>query len=84
VPSARMKRGYLRRKAFAFGVGTAITGGRSHNHLDKLVRNAIRMALAAARNDSAAAVYHELECANFFGYWWGRFSRRRRMPLANG
>ncbi len=83
VPAARMKRAYLRRKAFAFGVGTAITGGRSHNHLDKLIRNAMRMAAAAAHGAEERTVYHELECANFFGYWWGRFSRRRSASLAS-
>ncbi len=76
VPAARMNRKYLLRKAFAFGVGTAQAGGRSHNHLDKLVRNAIRMAGAAARGDRERALCHELECANFFGYWWGRLPRR--------
>ncbi|MGZ3621157.1 MAG: glycosyltransferase [Candidatus Binataceae bacterium] len=80
VPAARMNRRYLRRKAFAFGEGTAQAGGRSHNHLDKLVRNAIRMASAAARGDHERAVCHELECANFCGYWWGRL-RRRGAPV---
>ena len=82
VPAARMNRRYLLRKAFAFGVGTAQAGGRSHNHLDKLVRNAIRMAAAAARGDRERALCHELECANFFGYWWGRLPRRGA-PLAS-
>jgi glycosyltransferase involved in cell wall biosynthesis len=82
VPAARMNRKYLLRKAFAFGVGTAQAGGRSHNHLDKLVRNAIRMAAAAARGDRERTLYHELECANFFGYWWGRLPRRGA-PLAS-
>ena len=76
VPAARMNRRYLVRKAFAFGVGTAQAGGRSHNHLDKLLRNAIRMAAAAARGDRERALCHELECANFFGYWRGRLPRR--------
>ncbi len=75
VPAARMNRRYLVRKAFAFGVGTALEGGRSHNRIDKLARNAWRMAAAAARGDRERAIYHELECANFFGYWWGRLTR---------
>jgi glucosyl-dolichyl phosphate glucuronosyltransferase len=76
VPAARMNRRYLIRKAFAFGVGTALEGGRSHNRPDKLARNAIRMAVAAARGERERMIFHELECANFFGYWWGRLSRR--------
>ncbi|HVA84447.1 MAG TPA: glycosyltransferase [Candidatus Binataceae bacterium] len=80
VPAARMNRKYLLRKAFAFGVGTAQAGGRSHNHFDKLVRNAIRMAAAAARGDRERALCHELECANFFGYWWGRLPKRGAPP----
>jgi hypothetical protein len=80
VPAARMNRRYLRRKAFAFGVGTALAGGRSHNRPDKLVRNAARMTMAAARGDRERAICHELECANFFGYWWGRLRMRVRPP----
>jgi glucosyl-dolichyl phosphate glucuronosyltransferase len=71
----RMTRGYLRRKSFAFGVGSAYAGGRSHNHLDKLARNAWRMVLAAARGDAEGVVYHQLECLNFLGYWRGRMKR---------
>jgi glycosyltransferase involved in cell wall biosynthesis len=71
----RMTRAYLRRKSFAFGVGSAYAGGRSHNHLDKLARNAWRMVLAAARGDAEGVVYHQLECLNFFGYWRGRMKR---------
>ena len=48
----------------------------SHNRLDKLVRNAIRMAAATVRGDPERAIYHELECANFFGYWRGRLLAR--------
>jgi glucosyl-dolichyl phosphate glucuronosyltransferase len=81
VPAARMNHKYLLRKAFAFGVGTAQAGGRSHNHLEKLVRNAIRMAAAAARGDRERALCHELECANFFGYWWGRLPHRGAQPV---
>jgi glucosyl-dolichyl phosphate glucuronosyltransferase len=80
VPAARMNRTYLLRKAFAFGVGTAQAGGRSHNRLDKLLRNAIRMAAAAARGDRERALCHELECANFFGYWCGRRPGRGAPP----
>jgi glycosyltransferase involved in cell wall biosynthesis len=82
VPAARMNRKYLLRKAFAFGVGTAQAGGRSHNHLDKLVRNAIRTAAAAVRGDRERALCHELECANFFGYWWGRLPKRAAPPVS--
>jgi hypothetical protein len=72
-----MTRAYLRRKSYAFGMGSAIAGGPTHNHLDKLGRNALRMALAALRGDRERAVYHELECANFFGYWQGKRQLRR-------
>jgi glycosyltransferase involved in cell wall biosynthesis len=77
IPPERMRRAYLRRKAFAFGFGSAIAGGRTHNHLDKLGRNALRMLLALARGDAERAVYHELECANFLGYWRGRLKLNR-------
>ncbi len=77
IPPERMRRSYLRRKSYAFGYGSAVAGGRSHNHLDKLVRNTLRMMLALARGDSERAVYHELECANFFGYWHGRLDLKR-------
>jgi glycosyltransferase involved in cell wall biosynthesis len=77
VPAARMNRRYLVRKAFAFGVGTALARGRSHNRLDKLARNAWRMAAAGARGDRERVIYHQLECANFVGYWWGRLARLR-------
>jgi len=73
----RMSRRYLRRKAYAFGFGSAIAGGPTHNHLDKLVRNWLRMLAAAALGKPERAVYHELECANFFGYWRGRLALRR-------
>ncbi|HUA32896.1 MAG TPA: glycosyltransferase [Candidatus Binataceae bacterium] len=76
IPPERMTRAYLRRKSFAYGIGSAITGGRSHNRIDKLVRNALRMAAATIRGDRERAVYHELECANFFGYWRGRMMPR--------
>jgi glucosyl-dolichyl phosphate glucuronosyltransferase len=73
----RMTRRYLRRKAYAFGFGSAIAGGPTHNHLDKLARNALRMLTAAALGRPERAVFHELECANFFGYWRGRLALRR-------
>ena len=76
IPPERMTRAYLRRKSFAFGMGTAFAGLRNHNRLDKLVRNGVRMAGAAIRGDSERALYHELECANFFGYWRGRLIAR--------
>jgi glycosyltransferase involved in cell wall biosynthesis len=78
IPAERMTRAYLRRKSYAFGYGSAIAGGATHNHLDKLGRNALRMALAALRGDPEGAVFHELECANFFGYWMGRRELRRK------
>ena len=53
-----------------------LPGCQSHNRLDKLVRNGVRMAAAAMRGDSERAIYHELECANFFGYWRGRLIAR--------
>ncbi|MEA2681193.1 MAG: glucosyl-dolichyl phosphate glucuronosyltransferase [Candidatus Binataceae bacterium] len=73
----RMTRRYLRRKAYAFGFGSAISGGPTHNHLDKLARNGLRMLAAATLGNVERAVYHELECANFFGYWRGRLALRR-------
>jgi glycosyltransferase involved in cell wall biosynthesis len=73
----RMTRRYLRRKAYAFGFGSAISGGPTHNHLDKLARNGLRMLAAATLGNAERAVYHELECANFFGYWRGRLALRR-------
>jgi glucosyl-dolichyl phosphate glucuronosyltransferase len=76
IPPERMTRAYLRRKSFAYGVGSAFAGGKTHNRLDKLVRNAIRMAVATVRGDPERAIYHELECANFFGYWRGRLLAR--------
>jgi len=77
IPPERMRRPYLLRKSYAFGYGSAVAGGRSHNHLDKLVRNSFRLMLALARGDSERALYHELECANFFGYWRGRLDMKR-------
>lgn len=79
VGPERMTRAYLRRKSFAYGVGSAVAGGPSHNRPDKLVRNVFRMAAAALRGDGEAVTYHQLECANFFGYWCGRI---RMLPGA--
>ena len=76
IPQERMTRAYLRRKSFAFGMGTAFAELENHNRIDKLVRNGVRMAAAAMRGDSERAIYHELECANFFGYWRGRLIAR--------
>jgi len=77
IPPERMRRKYLRHKSYAFGFGSAIGGGPTHNHLDKLIRNALRMMFALARGDTERAVYHELECANFLGYWRGRLALNR-------
>lgn len=74
----RLTRAYFRHKSFAFGVGSALGGGRTHNHLDKLLRNALRMLVALGRGDRSAAFYHQLECVNFFGYWRGRLRRPAR------
>ena len=76
IPPERMTRAYLRRKSFAFGMGTAFAGLQNHNQFDKLVRNGVRMATAAMRGDPERAIYHELECANFLGYWRGRLIAR--------
>ncbi|HUY38763.1 MAG TPA: glycosyltransferase [Candidatus Binataceae bacterium] len=78
IPAERMTREYLRRKSFAYGVGSAFAGGRHHNQAGKLIRNAARMAAAALRCDSERAIYHELECANFLGYWRGRMLARSK------
>ena len=72
IPRERMNRQYLRRKSFAYGVGSAVAKRPSHNSIDKLVRNLVRMASAAARGDSEGVMYHQLEIANFLGYWRGR------------
>lgn len=78
IPPERMRLSYLLRKSFAFGYGSAVGGRRSHNHFDKLARNIIRLIFAAANGDCERAVYHELECANFFGYWRGRLNIKLR------
>ncbi len=76
IPPERMTRAYLLRKSFAYGIGSAFAGGTHHNGPAKLIRNAARMAAAAMRGDAEHAIYHELECANFFGYWRGRILAR--------
>jgi glycosyltransferase involved in cell wall biosynthesis len=76
IPPERMTRAYLRRKSFAFGMGTAFAGLQNHNRLDKLIRNGVRMAAAMLSGDPERAIYHELECANFLGYWRGRLIAR--------
>ena len=63
-------------ESFAFGVGIGPAGVGNQNRLNKPVRNTVRMAAAAARGDRERAIYHELECANFFGYWRGRLLAR--------
>ncbi len=83
IPPERMKRSYLRGKSFAFGYGSALAGGRHHNHFDKLVRNAVRLLVAAVRGDAERTVYHELECANYFGYWRGRLDLILRQGRTN-
>jgi hypothetical protein len=35
------------------------------------------MLAAAVRGDRERAVFHELECANFLGYWRGKLRLRR-------
>ena len=81
IPPERMSPEYLLRKSYAFGFGSAIAGGRSHNHLEKLVKNLVRMAAAALRNDREGALCHLLECANFVGYWRGRLAQGRPSQL---
>jgi glucosyl-dolichyl phosphate glucuronosyltransferase len=73
----RMTRAYFRHKSFAFGVGSAFGGGRTHNRPDKLIKNLVRMAAAAGRGNQPLAFHHQLECVNFFGYWYGRLKLAR-------
>jgi hypothetical protein len=77
----RLTRSYFRRKAFAYGIGSAVAGGRHHNRLDKVLKNALRMLAARARGDAAAVLVHELECINFLGFWRGRLGRRAATRL---
>lgn len=78
VEQRRMTRPYLLRKSFEYGVGSALAGRTSHNRPDKLIRNSIRMLGAELRRDPEGAMYHRMECANFFGYWYGRIIAQRR------
>lgn len=78
VDRNRMTRSYLLKKSFAYGVGSAVVNRRSHNHLDKLLRNSLRMVGAQAKGDAEGAVLHAMECANYFGYWYGRMGARHR------
>jgi glycosyltransferase involved in cell wall biosynthesis len=73
----RMTRGYLRHKSFAYGFGSAVAGGKSHNHPGKLAKNLVRMCAAALRGDRESVVSHQLECSTFFGFWRGRLAIRR-------
>ncbi len=73
----RLTRRYLLRKSFAFGIGSAFAGGRTHNRIEKLIRNGGRMIGALARGDREAAVYHQLEIWNFFGFCRGRMIQWR-------
>lgn len=75
IGAERTRRGYLLKKSFAYGVGSAFAGGRSHNRLDKLAKNVVRTVAAALRADAEGVMYHGCECANFFGYWRGRILR---------
>jgi glucosyl-dolichyl phosphate glucuronosyltransferase len=73
----RMTRAYLLKKSFAYGFGSAVAARRGHNGIDKLIKNLARMAGAAIRGDREGVLYHQMECANFFGYWRGRAARGR-------
>ena len=77
IPPERMTRAYLRRKSFAYGFGSAVAGGKSHNQIDKLIKNVVRMTGAAIQGNPERTIYHQLECANFIGYWRGRMSLKR-------
>ncbi len=77
IAPERMTARYLRHKSFAFGMGSAVAASKSHNRPDKLAKNLIRMARAAINGDREGALYHELECWNFAGYWSGRLVRLR-------
>lgn len=80
----RMSPAYLRRKSFAYGFGSAVAGRPSHNRLDKLAKNLLRMCGAALRGDREGVIYHQLECANFFGYWRGRLTLRSQTSASRG
>ncbi len=76
IGAERMTPQYLRRKSFAYGFGSAVAGGQSHNGVDKLAKNLLRMIPTALRGDREGVLYHQLECANFFGYWRGYLATR--------
>lgn len=76
----RLTRAYLRRKAFAYGVGSAVAGGPHHNGIGKILRNTLRMLAARARGDPSGVLYHELECINFLGFWRGRLGDTGNPP----
>jgi glycosyltransferase involved in cell wall biosynthesis len=80
IGAERLTPGYLRRKSFAFGVGSAFEGGRTHNRVEKLLRNGGRMLWAAARGDREAMIYHQLEMWNYFGYCRGRMIQWNTNP----
>ena len=73
----RLARSYLRRKSFSYGLGSAVQGGATHNHLDKLLRNLWRMVGASLRGQQSAALGHQMECMNYLGYWYGRWLLKR-------
>ena len=66
IPPERMTVAYLRRKSFAFGMGTGFARLPSHNRLDKLVRNGVRMAAAALHGDSERAHLSRTRMREFF------------------
>ncbi len=76
----RLTSRYLRRKSFAFGMGSAFEGGATHNRVEKLFRNGGRMLAAAARGDREAMIYHQLEMWNYFGYCRGRMIQWQARP----
>ena len=76
----RLTARYLRRKSFAFGMGSAFEGGKTHNRLEKLFRNGGRMLWAAARGDREAMIHHQLEIWNYFGFCRGRMIQWNTNP----
>jgi glycosyltransferase involved in cell wall biosynthesis len=84
IGAERLSQAYFRRKSYAFGIGSAVAGGPTHNRLDKLLRNLWRMALARARGDRAGALEHEMECWNYAGYCYGRWKLRTRRASLPG
>jgi glycosyltransferase involved in cell wall biosynthesis len=76
----RLAPSYLRQKSFSYGLGSAVRGGTTHNRLDKLLRNLLRMVAASLRGRQSAALGHQMEFINYFGYWYGRWLMRKRAP----